>query len=177
MSDLDFYVHFAAHGDVLGLGVGSSPDEWAAKFGDGFTEGPLQWGQFGRQFGPIDLSFDEGEHGWRTNSITLSVHKGAGGADYPHPTPVRAEYGEFPAVVEFDPIADGLAAVGVPVYRVTHPLFEGVTNYWIEETSTTFTVVSDAEYARDSGLAIGNVHSVKIARGDSNPADRRVRYR
>lgn len=177
LTELDFYVDFAAHGDLLGLGFGSKPEAWAEKLGTGYWEGLHPGGQLGWQFGALDVSFDDGPAGWSTQFIYLQVHKLAWGKDFDLPRSVRDKYGDFTVAVEFDQLADRLAQQGVPVYRITHPLNEGVTNYWVEDTLTTITVTSTADYARESGIAIGHIRGISRALGDSTPADRRVPHR
>ncbi|MEC3977791.1 hypothetical protein [Amycolatopsis sp. H20-H5] len=72
---MDFYVHFAARGDVVGLGLGSRAEEWVEKLGADFREGPLHDDRLGRGFGPIDVSFRNDTGEWLARHISVQVRK------------------------------------------------------------------------------------------------------
>jgi hypothetical protein len=50
ISYLDFFVRFGAGGTILGLGHGTTPEEWISTIGDTFEEA-------GRGEGHLELSF------------------------------------------------------------------------------------------------------------------------
>ncbi|MDT0452175.1 hypothetical protein [Streptomyces hesseae] len=100
MSDLEFYAHVATRGDVLGAGIGSPPAAWEEELGPDYADNTSA-GLIGRDYGLVQLSFQEDEGIWACTDIKVRVRSLIRGAGVV-PPPLREAYGEFTHRVGFD---------------------------------------------------------------------------
>lgn len=176
MSYVQFFVDFAARGEVLGLGLGSPPEAWAAVLGTDFADYSRRLGLLSRDFGLIETDFTEDSGTWNCSYVALNVSELQSG-DLVVPAAVLDRFGSFPDRVPFDEIADAAAGAGVAVYhaRRTHPA--SLEQYWIPGAGVMFWLISEAQVADFPGLQIGDVYSAtRLAGVDVAPEDR-TRYR
>jgi hypothetical protein len=170
---LDFYADFATRGDVLGLDFGSGPDEWSAKLGEDFLEAEHDETRLSREFGIIDVSFRRAAGTWVCNFVDLRVQQ-MQWTENAVPEVIRAEYGEFPDLVEFAEIADTLVGRGVAVYRVPLLVPGQTENFYVEEAAAMFSVVAEPGFA---DLRVGDVYGVDRMLDAAVSPERRARYR
>lgn len=176
MPYVDFFVDFAARGEVLGLGLSSPPEAWAAALGTDFYESSRRPGVMSRNFGMIETEFVDSSGRWACSYVALNVANLQSG-DAAVPGAVLGEYGAFPARVEFDEIADRAAVAGVPVYHARRNHAASLEQYWFPGARVMFWLISEAQIADFPGLRIGDVYSATRVEGvDVPPADR-TRYR
>ncbi|MFC8276592.1 hypothetical protein ACFUJR_29475 [Streptomyces sp. NPDC057271] len=114
MSDLDFYAHFATRGDVLGLGVGAQPAEWAERLGADYVD-DVDGALMRRDYGLVELSFQEAEGSWPCFGISVQVHRLRWDAESAVPTALRSSYGAFASPVRFEDLTAAIDDLGCSV--------------------------------------------------------------
>ncbi len=180
MSYPDFFADLATSGRILGLGLGSRPEDWAAALGDRFFEGSHYEGHLSREFGMLEVNFDGGPGEWSCEFLNVRVEQ----LSWPPervpgvamaPGALRDVYGPFPARVGFDEIADRLADRGVPVYKLNQISAAEPDLFWVADGGAMFHVLTPA--TAGDGLRPGDIHSVSVMSGRTIRVIEHIRYR
>ncbi|MFF8394890.1 hypothetical protein [Streptomyces sp. NPDC016172] len=114
MSDLDFYAHVAARGDVLGVGIGAQLAEWETELGADCLDtedGSL----LRRDYGLVELSFQEDGGAWSCFGVSVQVHRLRWDTESSVPAALRGAYGEFAPSTRFESLASAIAGLGCSV--------------------------------------------------------------
>jgi hypothetical protein len=171
MSDLDFYVQFATRGEVAGLGIDSHPAEWEAKLGSDYLDDRVR-GQMRRDYGLVELSFQEGEGRWLCFGISVQIHRLVWGDVSSVPAALRNEYGEFAPRVEFDELAARIASLGYRIEPDNDSTTTDIHRYRVTESGARVFVVADidpygyADVDEDddpAGHRVGDVWSISLS--------------
>ncbi len=94
MTDLDFYAHVATRGDVLGAGISDPPEAWEAALGSDCLD-DVSHGLMRRDYGLVELSFEEADGAWSCFGISVRIHRLSTGDASMVPPPLRNAYGSF----------------------------------------------------------------------------------
>ncbi|MGO1053040.1 hypothetical protein [Crossiella sp. CA198] len=163
MSEIDFYANFAASsGEVLGLGVGSKPDEWTQKLGDRFDENRFSEESLSRDFGFIGLDFLPASDQWSCDLVSLKIHKlgmNIEGWD-PVPEALSDTYGKFSDRVSIDALVEPLSSMGLTLLRVRSDQLSELETLWIPETRVEIWMVRDPDFASDRGKQVGDIYTI-----------------
>jgi hypothetical protein len=175
-SHLDFFLDFAMTGQVFGAGLGTRPEAWPAVLGADFTDfGPSEH-ELARQFGLIDVYFEDFAGEWVCDRISIRPGQLYRFDDWV-PVPVTDRYGPFPGRVPFDEVADRLTQAGVPIDHVLRRHEAELEEYWIPDTKVMFSLISLGQAEDFPALRIGDLWNVSTSVGAEIPDDRRERYR
>ncbi|MEU8893951.1 hypothetical protein [Streptomyces sp. NPDC048442] len=116
MSALDFYAHVATRGDVLGVGLGATPDDWKAALGAEFLDVP-GGGLLRRDYGLVEINFSPDQPGRRGQmscfgfglKIQRLLFLESSSAV---PSLLAREYGDFAPRVRFEELQACILALG-----------------------------------------------------------------
>ncbi|MFJ7336277.1 hypothetical protein ACIQU3_29360 [Streptomyces sp. NPDC101110] len=111
MSGLDLYAHVATRGDVLGVGIGAQPAEWEAVLGSDFLDA-RDGGLLRRDYGLVELSFQEEEGAWPCFGVSVQVRRLRGGTETSVPAVLREAYGTFAAATRFECLTAAITGLG-----------------------------------------------------------------
>ncbi|MEU3431444.1 hypothetical protein [Streptomyces gardneri] len=111
MSDLDFYAHVATRGDVLGMGIGTQPAEWADRLGADYVD-DVDAGLMRRDYGLVELSFEEAQGSWPCFGISVQVHRLRWDVESAVPAALRSSYGAFASSVRFEDLTVAINDLG-----------------------------------------------------------------
>ncbi|MFI9238022.1 hypothetical protein [Streptomyces sp. NPDC053079] len=144
MSDLDFYAHIATRGDVLGVGIGAQSAEWEAKLGAGYLDNRSQ-GLISRDYGLVELLFQEDEGAWPCMSISVQVHRMVGG-ETAVPQTLKDVYGDFAHRVRFDELRSQIMRLGYSIEPDNDASTTGdVNRYRVSESGARIFVVAEVD--------------------------------
>ncbi|GAA2184965.1 hypothetical protein [Micromonospora lupini] len=175
-SHLDFFAGFAVTGTVLGVGLGSRPDDWPSVLGSDFDEGSWNERHLVRQFGFVNANFHDGSGEWICDSVVVhawKLHK----FDDLVPKSIGSRYGSFPPRVPFEEVADRLVSAGVEIYHVSRLHMASLEQYWIPDCKVMFWLISEYQLEDFPALRLGDVDSVSTATGVDLRAELLTRYR
>ncbi|WP_327358915.1 hypothetical protein [Streptomyces sp. NBC_01304] len=116
MSALDFYAHVATRGDVLGAGLGSSPDRWEAALGVRSVDVP-GGGLLRRDHGLVEINFSPDQPGRRGQmscfGFGVKIQRLLyGQSPDTVPPPLARVYGDFASRVRFKELQAAVLAMG-----------------------------------------------------------------
>ncbi|MEW2615561.1 hypothetical protein AB0937_36420 [Streptomyces sp. NPDC047880] len=114
MSGLDFYAHVATRGDVLGVGIGAQPAEWETALGSDFLDAE-DGGLLRRDYGLVELSFQEEEGAWPCFGVSVQVHRLRGDTETSVPAALRDAYGTFAPATRFEVLAAAITGRGCSI--------------------------------------------------------------
>ncbi|MEV3987319.1 hypothetical protein AB0J57_00250 [Streptomyces sp. NPDC049837] len=144
MSDLDFYARVATRCDVLGAGVGSSPDHWEAVLGPDYLDIP-SGGLVRRDYGLVEVTFSPTPEGLLSCSgFGLQTHRLIHDlSPSTVPTPLSREYGRFEPRVRYAE----LRAVVLSLGRSIEPADQSgdVHRYGVRESGADIHVIADPD--------------------------------
>ncbi|MGC5290762.1 hypothetical protein [Micromonospora sp. DT231] len=175
-SHLDFFADFAVSGMVLGVGLGSRPDDWPGVLGSDFDEGSWNDRHLVRQFGFVNANFQDGSGEWVCDSVVVhawKLHK----FDDMVPNAIGSRYGSFPPRVPFEEVAERLVSAGVEIYHVRRVHMASLENYWIPDCKVMFWLISEYQLEDFPALRLGDVDSVSTVTGVDLRAELLTRYR
>ncbi|MFF4960966.1 hypothetical protein ACFY2Z_28670 [Streptomyces sp. NPDC001222] len=144
MPDLDFYAHVATRGDVLGARVGMTPAQWEEKLGADYLD-DTSHGRMRRDYGLVELSFDENEGSWSCFGISVQVHRLNLGDTSTVPTPLRNAYGEFAGRARFDELAAVITGLGHTIEPDDDESDTHTRRYRVSESGARIFVIADAD--------------------------------
>ncbi|MGW9451017.1 hypothetical protein [Streptomyces sp. NPDC055632] len=142
MPDLDFYAHVATRGDVLGAGVTAPPATWEAALGPDHLD-DASHGLMRRDYGLVELSFEEGDGVWSCFGISVQVHRLTTGDASVVPPPLRNAYGPFAPRVEFDELSAAVTGLGCSIEPDDDATTTDIRRYRVAETGARIFVVAD----------------------------------
>ncbi|MGW0314100.1 hypothetical protein [Streptomyces flavidovirens] len=143
MSDLDCYAHVAARGDVLGVGIGAQPAEWEGRLGADYVD-DADGGLLRRDYGLVELSFQE-EHGaWPCFGISVQVHRLRWDTESAVPAPLRSVYGDFAPRTPFEDLVAAITRLGCSVEPDDDGTAEDFHRYRVPESGVRILVRVDA---------------------------------
>ncbi|MFD4336517.1 hypothetical protein ACFWPP_04770 [Streptomyces anulatus] len=144
MPDLDFYAHFATRGDVLGGGIGTQPTGWETKLGTDYLDDRSQ-GLMRRDYGLVELSFQENDGAWPCFGISVQVHR-LGSCDATAvPAPLRNAYGHFAPRAKFDELSAAITRLGCSVEPDNDATTTDIHRYRVPESGARIFVVADPD--------------------------------
>ncbi|MEV5969854.1 hypothetical protein [Streptomyces sp. NPDC051921] len=111
MSDLEFHARVAAHGDVLGVGIGARPEEWEARLGADYVD-DRSGALLRRDHGLVELTFQEERGSWSCLGFTVQVHRLRWDPGSAVPAALWDAYGGFGRSVRFGDLTAAVAALG-----------------------------------------------------------------
>jgi hypothetical protein len=178
MAHLQFFVEFATRGEVLGLGLGTSPEAWSAVLGEASTVASYYEGHLVHEYGFIAPNFSPGsEPGeMRCERIFIELKKLAWDGQW-IPEPIGRRYGLFPKRVSMDDVADQLAHLDVPVYRLPRLTATDLDQFWVEPGRALFAVISPAQEGEVPQLQLGDIYSMSCAVGTNVRPEQLTGYR
>ncbi|MEU7801451.1 hypothetical protein AB0B10_19490 [Micromonospora arborensis] len=175
-SHLDFFADFAVTGMVLGVGLGSRPDDWPGVLGSDFHEASWTDRHLVRQFGFVDANFHDGSGEWVCDSVNVNqgqLHR----FDDMVPEAIGSRYGSFPPRVPFEEVANRLVSAGVEIYHVRRVHMASLEEYWIPDGKVMFWLISDYQLEDFPALRLGDVYVASTATGVDLRAELLTRYR
>ncbi|WP_052851255.1 hypothetical protein [Streptomyces avicenniae] len=135
MTDLAFYTHFATTGQVYGLGIGSTPEQWTGELSEGFLD-DRQKKRLRCDYGLIEVGFSREQQQWKCFGVSVQVHRLASG-DGLIPQRLQEDHGPFRSHVPFDELSADIGARNVPLEELSGPGLSGYTAYKTTVGSTT----------------------------------------
>ncbi|MGW7054456.1 hypothetical protein [Streptomyces sp. NPDC054887] len=114
MSDLECYARVAAHSDVLGVGIGAQPAEWEDRLGTDYVD-DADGGLLRRDYGLVELSFQEQHGAWPCFGISVQVHRLRWDTESAVPALLRSVYGDFSSRMPFEDLVAAIATLGCSV--------------------------------------------------------------
>ncbi|MEU1399022.1 hypothetical protein ABZ403_23520 [Micromonospora zamorensis] len=175
-SHLDFFADFAVTGMVLGVGLGSRPDDWPGVLGSNFDEASWTDRHLVRQFGFVDVNFHDGSGEWVSDSILVhqwKLHR----FDDMVPEAIGSRYGSFPPRVPFEEVADRLFSAGVEIYHVSRVNVASLEQYWMPDGKVMFSLISEYQLEDFPALRLGDVYEASTTTGVELRAEVLTRYR
>ncbi|MGW2819038.1 hypothetical protein [Streptomyces sp. NPDC001415] len=168
MSDLDFYVHFATRGDVLGASIGMGPADWEAKLGTSYVDNRSE-SVVGRDYGLLDLVFQEEAETWPCMGIGVKTHRLIDGSTAV-PIALEERYGHFARRVKFDDLRSSMARLGYSV-EPDPSTRDDIHQYRVSESGARIFVVaevdpygeSDTDLDDPAGEQVGDVWSISFS--------------
>ncbi|MET8685875.1 hypothetical protein ABZV77_16800 [Streptomyces sp. NPDC004732] len=139
MSDIDFYVETVLRQTVLGVPLGSSPEEWENKLGGDFLDDARK-GRMRRDYGLVEIAFVRRAGAWESVSVSLQIHRMARGLDGIVPRPLTDIHGDFSPQVPLDVFLRALRAQGGDLEEGTEPSSGGFRQFRETSTGTTLYV-------------------------------------
>ncbi|MFJ4872635.1 hypothetical protein [Streptomyces sp. NPDC088757] len=144
MPDLDFYAHVAARGDVLGAGLSTPPAAWEAALGSDCLD-DASHGLMRRDYGLVELSFEETGGAWSCFGISVQVHRLGTGDASMVPPPLLHAYGHFASRVQYDDLSAAVTRLGYSIEPDNDATTTDVHRYRVPETGTRIFVVADPD--------------------------------
>ena len=164
-SHLDLLVRFGADGTILGLGLGSSPEEWVTTLGQDFDEASRREGHKVLSYGLVEAEFGAtGAGGWSCDQIKLVIADlpSAGRPGAAVPPALREHYGDVPARVGFDQVAQAAARAGQRVCRVEKAVPTVIDRFWFPAAGVSFWVLTEHQLDDYPGHRAGDVYSANV---------------
>ncbi|MEU8330062.1 hypothetical protein [Micromonospora sp. NPDC048839] len=174
-SYLDFFADFAVSGMVLGVGLGSRPDDWPGVLGSDFDEGSGNDRHLVRQFGFVDANFHDGSGEWVCDCILVHLWK-LPRFDDMVPEAIGSRYGSFPPRVPFEEVADRLVSAGVEIYHVRRVHMASLEEYWIPDSKVMFSLISEYQLEDFPALRLGDISAVSTTTGVDLRSEQLTRY-
>ena len=168
MSDLDFYVHFATRGKVLGAGIGTNPAEWEPKLGSDYIDDRVQ-SLMRRDYGLVELSFDEDKGEGSCFGISVQTHRLIWSDVSTVPVFLRNVYGEFAPRVTFDELAALITGLSYRIEPDNDATTTDIHRYRVPESGARIFVVADvdpyvcADVGEDDPVRVGDVWSINLS--------------
>lgn len=159
---LDLFVDFAVSAEVCGAGLGTEPGAWVAALGPRYVDNEhLLPTTLIRYFGIVTATFGRDGDRWLCHTIGI---KPGDVARFPDmvPAPIAERYGEIPAQVPFDEVADRLAAAGVEIYHVPRRDDVSPEIYWVPAGRALFYAVAPCNVPDLKHLRLGDIYSVDV---------------
>ncbi|MEV4341257.1 hypothetical protein [Streptomyces sp. NPDC049590] len=140
LSGLDFYAQVAARGEVLGVGIGSGPDDWRAALGADCLDDPGH-GLLRRDYGLVEVSFSADGGPLSCFGISVQAHRLILGRGVP---PALAEaYGAFTPRARFADVRARILALGCTLEP--DDLSDHVHRYRVPESGVRVFVIDDPD--------------------------------
>ncbi|MFE6460382.1 hypothetical protein [Streptomyces cinereoruber] len=169
MSDLDFYAHVATRGDVLGAGISAPPAAWEVALGSDCLD-DASHGLMRRDYGLVELSFEEHDGVWSCFGISVQVHRLRTGDASMVPPPLLNAYGHFASRVDADELSAAITRLGYSIEPDDDTTTTDVRRYRVRETGARIFVVADPDpygYGEDDpdmpGPRAGDVRAVVLS--------------
>ncbi|MFG2628203.1 hypothetical protein [Streptomyces sp. NPDC048473] len=170
MSDLDFYAHFATCGEVMGAGIDTQPSDWEPKLGADYLDDKSQ-GLMRRDYGLVEVSFQEDEENWSCFGISVQVHRLSRGDMATVPAPLRHQYGNFAPRMKFDELAAAVTSLSHSIEREKEATTMDMRRYRVSGSGATILVIADVDpYGYASATAdhpiehkVGDVWSISLS--------------
>ncbi|WP_433535059.1 hypothetical protein ACQPZK_23505 [Micromonospora sp. CA-249363] len=175
-SHLDFLADVAVTGTVLGVGLGSRPDDWPGVLGSDFHEASWTDRHLVRQFGFVDANFHDGSGEWICDYVDVKLWQVHRFDDFV-PEAILSRYGHFPPRVPFEEVADRLVSGGVEIYHVRREQVASLEQYWIPEGKVMFSLISEYQREDFSALRLRDIYSVSTTAGVDLRPELLSRYR
>ncbi|MEV6426237.1 hypothetical protein [Nocardia sp. NPDC051463] len=144
MPDLNFYAHFATRGEVLGAGIGTQPAEWEATLGSDYLDDRSR-ALMRRDYGLVELSFQEDEGTWPCFGISLQVQRLRWGATSAVPAPLLNAYGEFAPRARFGELAEVITGLGHSIESDNDASTTDIERYKVSEAGARIFVIADVD--------------------------------
>ncbi|MEE1941121.1 hypothetical protein V1L54_17215 [Streptomyces sp. TRM 70361] len=141
MTDIDLYVDLIKNGEVLGVGLGSSPEEWESRLGDDYLDDQRK-GQWRRDYGLIEVSFQKREKKWECFGFSAQVHRLRPEKSGIVPGALERAYGRFELSPLFAELADRLDREGLHIEELGSPSMGGFVRHRARSSSFRAEVIS-----------------------------------
>lgn len=144
MSALEFYARVAISCDVLGAGVGDSPDSWEAALGDDCLNVPGR-GMLRRDHGLVEINFAPDQLG-RMSCVGFGVKTHRLLRDHSPqtvPAPLSQRYGTFARRLRYEELEAAVLAAGRVFELEDEP--RDVRRYRVPESRARVTVIADPD--------------------------------
>ncbi|MBF4138121.1 hypothetical protein [Streptomyces albidoflavus] len=170
MSDLDFYAHFATCGEVMGAGIDTQPSDWETKLGADYLD-DKSYGLMRRDYGLVEVSFQEDEVNWPYFGISVQVHRLSRGDMATVPAPLRRQYGIFAPRMKFDELAAAITSLSHSIEREEEATTMDMRRYRVSGSGATIHVIAGVDpygYAKATADCpiehkVGDVWSISLS--------------
>ncbi|MFJ8750206.1 hypothetical protein ACIREO_12860 [Streptomyces sp. NPDC102441] len=167
MHDLAFYAHVAACGEVLGVGIGSQPAEWKTALGGDYLDIESQ-GLLRRDYGLVELSFQQEEGSWTCFGISVQVHRLRLDTAAQVPAALQHRYGPFSPRARFDKLSAEITDQGYVIETDNDAATTDIHRYKVLGSGVRILVVAESSPAStDSGFfegtRAGDVHRLSVS--------------
>jgi hypothetical protein len=134
LNALDFFVNFARTGNICGLGLDTTPQQWADALGDRCISAVnKKQKQMRRDYGLVELTFSGSEESWRFFSVSVQAHRLWWSPDSV-PDRLRSEYGPFPKIINFEDVRSELRKFGLEPCLIDDMQISDHARYYISVT-------------------------------------------
>ncbi|MCC3772193.1 hypothetical protein [Streptomyces sp. UNOC14_S4] len=146
MSDLGFYVHAVTRREILGAGIRTTPDAWAAALGQDYVENH-GGGTFLRDYGLVEISFAEETESGNVAcfGFGLKPHRLLGSTEGYVPQALLREYGPFANRVRFDTLRAAIEAAGRTLEHEDGGGGDDIHRYRVVESGARIHVIVDPD--------------------------------
>ncbi|ROQ26051.1 hypothetical protein EDD98_5639 [Streptomyces sp. PanSC19] len=170
MSDLDFYAHFATCGEVMGAGIDTQPSDWETRLGADYLDDKSQ-GLMRRDYGLVEVSFQEDAENWPCFGISVQVHRLIRGDMATVPAPLRHQYGNFSPRIKFEELAVAITSLSYSIEKEEEATTTDMHRYRVSGSGATVLVIADVDpYGYGSATAdhptrneVGDVWSISLS--------------
>ncbi|MFH8290836.1 hypothetical protein [Streptomyces sp. NPDC018059] len=168
MTDIDFYVEATLKKTLLGVPLGSAPEEWESRLGGDFLD-DVRKSRMRRDYGLIEIAFVRSAGSWRSVSASLQIHRMARGLDGVVPRPLTDVHGDFSRHVPLDVFRAALQARGGILEELTEPVAGGFRQFREKSTRTSLYVTGKSpQGAAEPGTLWSII--VQYAEGNAVPS-------
>ncbi|MEU3889128.1 hypothetical protein [Streptomyces sp. NPDC029041] len=131
------------------MGIGARPAEWEAVLGTDFLDVEDR-GLLRRDYGLVELSFQEDDGAWPCFRVSVQVHRLRQGTESSVPAALRSVYGAFTATPSFEDLAPAIAERGCSVEAETdeNGTAGDIHRYRVPESGVRIFVCADEEDAQ-----------------------------
>jgi hypothetical protein len=166
MNAPNFFVDFAVNGQVEGVSLNSTPEDWTLNLGPEFIDDKNKNNtRMRRDYGLVELGFLRAEGLWNCFLISLQVHRLWRNNNNVPPRLV-ARYGEFPKSVPFRELRTILSEVGYEPQLIADQGPSDTARYHIPSTGVLIGVVSKEAGEHDNAPA-GSVWSMHLSQSSN----------
>ena len=162
MSALEFLTDFITSGQVEGVGLNSTLEEWAENLGTGYIDDKSRSGkQLRRDYGLVELGFLRVNKLWSCFLISLQVHR-LWRYDDNVPQKLVDRYGEFPGSFQFQDVDRALLALGYEPKLIADEHGSDIARYHVRVANLTIGVVATTSDVSNS-LPVGSVWAMHLS--------------
>ncbi|MEV4808113.1 hypothetical protein AB0K18_49715 [Nonomuraea sp. NPDC049421] len=161
MNEIDFYAQVATAGTILGIGVGSTPDQVESILGADFLD-DRQRGLLRRDYGLLEFAFYPGAV-WECRAVSVQVHRLQWDDGDMIPVILRDRFGEFSSQIKMSALEGRIGKLGCHVIAMPSGADLDFKRLIVQESGVEI-IVSNAQLHGESGFAIsGDVWSILLS--------------
>ncbi|WP_283133673.1 hypothetical protein [Rhizohabitans arisaemae] len=161
MSDLDFYAQAATANVVLGVSLGSVPEEVQNRFGADFIDDRRR-GVLRRDYGLLEFSFFR-DIDWKCGAIGIQVHRLLWADPDAVPSALIVKYGDFANRLTISSLKDVISDAGFELDEVSGQDGDEFIQFCVVQSGVEIIVVGCPMMIGGASYNTGDVWSIHIS--------------